>query len=453
MNRSKKKYVSFATIVFGLCLVASMVVGLPALTALAATPAELRAQIQARTEQIQQIEAQINRVAQDITATAQERQTLENELKKIEQERQYLLKELDKTSTEIEKTDLTIQSLNYEISDKEKAINLQKKNIEGTIRRMNEADDYTPLELLLGNSEISDFWQEIDNIMTLQDASRRQVRTLLGLKNELRGHVEEQSEQKEELESLKSDIEDQKKLVEENKKNQTSLVNQTKNKEELYQQQLEALAAQREAFEAEIRNYEAQLEFDSNPTALPAAGTAPLSWPLDSILVTQQFGAKTGPHRTYANGHSGVDFRAQTPVKVYAMADGVVMGTGDTDLACRGVSFGRWITIKHDNNLVSTSAHLSIMNVKTGQRVTRGQVIGYTGNTGRSTAPHLHISVYAGIDASGNNPVDVGSKPSISCKGAILTQPTAPIEAYLNPLDYMPATTYNMFKAGVYEQR
>jgi len=415
--------------------------------AFAATPAELRAQIQDRNAQIEKIEAEIKKIGQNIATTSEQRLTLENQLKQIEQERQHLLKELDLTETKIEKTNLTIETLNDEIGTKEQKINLQKKNIGNIVRRVNEYDQYSILELLVAQSEISDFWQEIDNLLTLQDSSRRHVRELQGLKVALRSSVEEKTEQREELELLKDDIENQKKLVEANKKNQVELVSITKNKEDTYKQLLAEKEAQRQAFEAEIREYESQLKFNGNPNALPVRGSAPLSWPLDEIVVTTLFGSKTGVHRTRANGHSGADFRARTPLKLYAMADGVVMGTGDTDTACRGVSFGKWITIKHDNNLVSTSAHLSLINVKKGDRVRRGQVIGYTGNTGFSTAPHLHISLYAGVDADGNNPVDVGAKPSISCKGAILTQPTAPLDAYLDPLDYLPKPlTSSLFK-------
>lgn len=408
----------------------------------------LRNKIEQASNRIAQIEEEIRRIGSDIAVTSQQRLTLENELKRIEQERQHLLTELSLTSTKIEKTNFTIENLSGEISEKEQKILNQKRGIAKSIQRIHEQDQYTVFELLIAKDDMSDFWSEVDSLLTLQKASRQQIRRLKGLQEDLRTDIEIQSEQKQELESLKKDIEDQKKLVEYNKKQQENLVTETKSKEEIYKQQLATKEAQRKAFEDEVRAYESQLKFLANPSALPPAGSSPLSWPLDSIVVTQLFGAKTGPHRTYANGHSGVDFRARTPVKVYAMADGVVMGTGDTDLACKGVSFGRWIAIKYDNNLVSTYGHLSIMSVKEGQRVTRGQVVGYTGNTGRSTAPHLHVSLYAGVDANGNNPVDVSAKPSISCKGAILKQPTAPTSAYLDMLDYISPLTIEQFKSA-----
>lgn len=401
----------------------------------ALTESELQAQISSANAQIKKIEEEIKKIGSDIATTSQQRLTLENELKRIEGTRVALLKQLDLTSTKINRTNLTIQNLNGEITEKEQRIAIQKRSIEESIRRIHEYDTFSPFELLLSEREISSFWEEIDDLQTLQDSSRRHIRELQGLKVELRGNIQEKEGEKEELVLLKNDIESQKQLVEQNKKEQSTLVSETKNKEELYRQQLAVKQAQRDAFEAELEEYENQLRFLANPNALPGPGV--LSWPLDTMLVTQEFGAKTGPHRTYVNGHSGTDFRAQTPQKLYAMADGTVMGTGDTDVACKGVSFGQWITISHDNGLVSTSAHLSIRSVQKGDRVKRGQVIGYTGNTGRSTAPHLHISLYAGVDANGNNPVEILGAPSLACAGKTLIQPRASREAYLDVMEYL----------------
>jgi len=120
------------------------------------------------------------------------------------------------------------------------------------------------------------------------------------------------------------------------------------------------------------------------------------------------------------------------------VSDGVVLGTGNTDLSCPKASFGQWILIQHNNGLSSTYAHLSLIKVTKGERVSTGQIIGYSGNTGSSTGPHLHLSLYASEDAEGNPAVSVKSIPSKSCLGKILTQPIAATNAYLDPMKYLP---------------
>lgn len=87
--------------------------------------------------------------------------------------------------------------------------------------------------------------------------------------------------------------------------------------------------------------------------------------------------------------HYGMDFTASIGTKVYATGDGVVK-----DVQTIGGGYGRWILIDHGFDYQTLYAHLSGFNVKIGEQVKRGQVIGYVGNSGTSTGPHLHYEVH-----------------------------------------------------------
>lgn len=87
--------------------------------------------------------------------------------------------------------------------------------------------------------------------------------------------------------------------------------------------------------------------------------------------------------------HYGMDFTASIGTKVYATGDGVVR-----DVQTIGGGYGRWIMIDHGFDYKTMYAHLSGFNVKVGELVKRGQVIGYVGNSGTSTGPHLHYEVH-----------------------------------------------------------
>ena len=115
-----------------------------------------------------------------------------------------------------------------------------------------------------------------------------------------------------------------------------------------------------------------------------------------------------------------------------SMADGVVLSVGDTDLTCVGASFGQFVFIGYNNGLSSTFGHLSLIKAREGESVKRGKIIGYRGNTGHTTGPHLHVSLYAG------EAVKMASKPSVACDGRIYRLPVAPINAYLDVLAYLP---------------
>jgi murein DD-endopeptidase MepM/ murein hydrolase activator NlpD len=86
--------------------------------------------------------------------------------------------------------------------------------------------------------------------------------------------------------------------------------------------------------------------------------------------------------------HYGIDFTAPTGTEIYATGDGVVESI---DRSKRG--YGNSIIIKHGYGLETIYGHLNDFNVRQGQKVKRGEIIGFVGNTGLSTAPHLHYEV------------------------------------------------------------
>lgn len=172
------------------------------------------------------------------------------------------------------------------------------------------------------------------------------------------------------------------------------------------------------------------------------------AWPLKEILVTQMFGQTQDAKRLYVSGsHSGVDFRANYDT-ILSIGKGVVAAVGDTDLACSRSSFGKWILVEYPEGVSVTYAHLSKVFVSPGDVVGVGDAIAVSGNTGRTTGPHLHLGMYTTYDNLGKKVVHVEGKESTVCKGKILVQPRAPRSAYLDPLDYLPKLQKGMAKSG-----
>lgn len=101
------------------------------------------------------------------------------------------------------------------------------------------------------------------------------------------------------------------------------------------------------------------------------------------------FGYRTDPFYRTQRFHAGIDFTAPRGVDVYATADGVV------ESVTREIwGYGQHIIINHGNGYKTLYGHLSKFKVKRGQKVTRGQLIGLVGSTGKSTGPHLHYEVH-----------------------------------------------------------
>lgn len=109
--------------------------------------------------------------------------------------------------------------------------------------------------------------------------------------------------------------------------------------------------------------------------------------PIANARIGSTFGRRVDPILGVGAMHEGIDFVADTGTPVIASAGGVVI------TAERHPQYGNLIEIDHGNEFSSRYAHLSKIDVKRGQIVKRGQGIGASGNTGRSTGPHLHFEV------------------------------------------------------------
>ncbi len=101
------------------------------------------------------------------------------------------------------------------------------------------------------------------------------------------------------------------------------------------------------------------------------------------------FGYRSDPFTKIRKFHAGMDFSAKTGTPIYATGDGVVDRADNT-----ASGYGNHIVIRHGFGYETLYGHLSKYKVRAGQRVKRGDVIGYVGSTGRSEAPHLHYEVH-----------------------------------------------------------
>ncbi len=119
---------------------------------------------------------------------------------------------------------------------------------------------------------------------------------------------------------------------------------------------------------------------------LKAIRFLPFGRPVDGPI-TSGYGKRYDPVNGKSAFHTGIDFRAKPGENIYATADGV------TSKAFYNGSYGNFVLIDHENGYSTAFSHMNKFLVRPGQRVHRGQHIGFVGNTGRSTGPHLHYEV------------------------------------------------------------
>jgi murein DD-endopeptidase MepM/ murein hydrolase activator NlpD len=115
----------------------------------------------------------------------------------------------------------------------------------------------------------------------------------------------------------------------------------------------------------------------------------PNGGPLENIHTTGRFGMRTHPVTGKRAHHDGIDLRAKTKLPVFATADGVV----EYATHQRKSGYGKLMIIRHNYGFETAFGHLSKFVVKYGDFVKKGDLIAYTGNSGRSSAPHLHYEI------------------------------------------------------------
>ncbi|PCI90506.1 hypothetical protein COB18_00245 [Candidatus Kaiserbacteria bacterium] len=396
---------------------------------------ELRNKIDTQQSEIAEIEQEIKEFERELTTIGQEKQTLQSAVQQLDVSRSKVNASISLAQRKINSTSANITDLSTDISTKEVRIQQNLDALGETIRRMNEQETGSLVELVLGSKDITALWSDLETIQQFQTMVRSEVDMLAVQKDDL--HVVRQQEEVEQnvLVAQKTELSTQEKSLALNRLAKNNLLTQTKSKESSYQDLLSEKRQAKEEFEAELKSFEAELQYILDPTSIPPAGKGVLSWPLTKVTVTQYFGntkfANGGAYN--GSGHNGMDFRASIGTPVKAALSGNVKATGNTDQYRGCYSYGKWILLEHVNGLSTLYAHLSDIDVNVGEAVGTGSVIGYSGNTGYSTGPHLHFSVYAGEAVQVVRLGDI--KTRTNCADAKI--PVASWSGYLNPLDYL----------------
>lgn len=358
--------------------------------------------------------------------------TLKNTINSLDVSTNKINTEVKLTQNNISQTADTIEGTQIQIQSKQEQIDTGNQFIKQALKQIQETDATSVWEILLSNQNWSDFWNEFENTIQVQAKISDKVNSVKEIKISLEKAKNDLEKKKNELETYNKELTDKKQILQSTKKEKTTLLTATKNTEANYQKILKDKLALKTALDKEISDSESQLRLIVDPKSLPKANNSALSWPLAKVFITQNFGVTSVSGRLYASGsHNGIDFRAAIGTKIMSAGSGVVEGVGDTDPICPGASYGKWVFIRYNNGLASAYGHMSLITAKIGQKVQAGDVVGYSGATGYSLGPHLHMSVFAGQG------VKVTTLKSIVCHGTY-TIPLADKSAYLDPLIYLP---------------
>ncbi len=407
---------------------------------------DLKKSIEEKNTEIQKLEQDAKKYRAELVTKQQMGKNLKQELGRIEANIKKLKNDVAVTQQQITRAELQIIEISYEIDGKEQSIKKLKSGLASLVNIFYKTEQNSTIELFLRQPTFSAFFQMINGNAVIEKKVLASLNDLHALHTDLEQQKSEQQARRDESKDLNNLLRQRQQALVSQKNEQSQILSITQQQEKLYQKLLAEQEKKRGQLDKEIQDIEAKIRITIDPSLLPSKGTGVIVWPLPDVskqscfaslsaaanCITQFFGytefAAAGNYN--GKGHNGVDFRADVGTPVFAASEGVIEGIGDTDAGCKGASYGKWILIKHSNNLSTIYAHLSQVSVSPGQQISRGLRIALSGKTGYATGPHLHFGVYA------TQGVSIQSIRSKVC-GTMMTLPIAALNAYLNPLDYL----------------
>lgn len=416
--RMQKWVLSFLVAV----LVLSSGIGNPQI--LAASLKDMKEEKNALEQKKKNLNENIKTKNEEISTNKSKVESIQDKITKLNEEVQETNSQIKSLEDEITQTISDVEALKASIEDLEKKIQERDEVLRERVRAI-QANGGTVkyLDVLLGANSFSDFIDRVSAVSTLVDADRSIMKQQADDQKQLEDEKKLVEQKLAELETNKKELEELKASLQSQKAEQDRLATELK-------KELEKLAKEKSSLEIdlheahelsaelekEIRAEEGRLaelarlaEIERKKQAAAMGGTqtgsgsiSPPSVSTPSVSsgtwtrpaagrITSEFG-----RRNIAGGsrdHRGIDIANSIGTPVIAAGDGVVGRAGAMG------TYGNVVMVTHSVNgqiFTTLYAHLSSVNVSPGQTVSKGQVIGRMGNTGRSTGPHLHFEFHVG---------------------------------------------------------
>lgn len=411
-----------ARFIFRFLFIPALAFFLP-LSAYALDPDALKRSIEEKARALQEVNEQIQETHQGLVSIGEKGKTLTREISAYEYRIRQLTLGIRASQIKIEKYGIEIEGFENDISVKEGEVMKMREGIVGLLRELQSRDRENILLTFLKNKSLAEGLFEQESTVRLSEGLGDEVEKLEAIKSELTLALTGVQTKKVAVEIEERTLKARKAVSEEERQSRTSLLNQTKNQERLYQDQLKELEKQQAAIAEEIEAIERELRAKIDPNLLPIPRPGVLGWPAVSTVMSQGYGATRFALRNYrGKHHNGVDIAGPIGTEIYAAEEGVVMAIGNQDRFCPRAAYGKFIVVRHGNGLTTLYGHLSSQSVAAGQTVKRGELIGLMGRSGWATGSHLHFTVWSSITNL--------MKPTSSCG-------LMPVGGDLDPLQYL----------------
>ncbi len=378
-----------------------------------ALPPEIESRIREKNQELEIIQRQIADTQNKLNTIGEGRRTLARDVSRIEHTIRDLELHIRGSEINIERLTLMIQSLTVSRADAAATIIERQESIAAIIRALHQKERQGFLVTLLSQNSIADSMLELASLDQLKETMQAEITKLSDLSVALSQNIKEADSKKTSLQNERLNLENRRAIIREERTYKQTILREARNQESIYMRQLAELEQRQRRVSDEVEDLEEQLRKDFDVAIAPGRGF--LSKPFTGRRpITQPFGSTAFARVAYRTRfHNGIDYGMPVGTPILAAASGRIFAVG-----CNGrFQYGKYIVIQHRDNFFTLYGHLSRQLVSVGERVERGELIGYSGNTGFSTGPHLHLGVYQtmalrGFAGAGPIPVGVTMNPA-----------------------------------------
>lgn len=384
----KKKTMRIVVILLAAVMLLSILV--PALTVLAGASSgkvteeeidQIKDQLSDISAQRAQAQAQLSAIRGDLSRAKEQISLIEGQITLAEHEISISQRLLDQY-------DQNIQAKERQIAGLEEQEAAQYAQFCSHVRWLEETGSVSYLSILFQASSFSELLDYAMLIADIMEYSNRIIDDLEATQKELGAARDELQVSRDEQAEVTAGLEAQIASLESLLSEAETLYNEIAGKEAEAAAEAQKLIQQERTVQAELRK--AEERYAAQIAALQNNGT--WYWPLPGrYKLSSLFGGRRDPFTGRPSNHTGVDIPAVSGTEIHAAQNGVVTLVQTNRYA---TTYGYYCIITHANGRSTLYAHMkSAPIVKEGQTVTKGQVIGYVGSTGRSTGPHLHFEL------------------------------------------------------------
>jgi len=389
MKTNRKVVRSVICVLLALIFVVSLMTALIPVNASAASQSEINQLTQQRKE-LQAKQKEQQKTISNLRAKKAGKAALDQEMNLAQQEIEVVKEQITAYDQQIEDKGVELEAAKQE----EEA---QTVRFRGCVRHLEEYGQMSYIAILLEATSLSDLLARMDmvgeviaynkQVQADMTAAREKVETV---KAELEDARVELQDKQSELETKQVELQQKSSEAAALLANLESNIDAYKQVQDQYAQQEQAVQSQIDKQVEELRRQEEQNK-KNDPSYDPGkvnGATGSMMWPCPSChTITSPFGWRYHPIYQTQKYHSGVDIGASYGATIVAADGGTIITAGSVS------GYGNCVVINHGNGITTLYGHMSSIAVRVGQKVSKGQTIGYVGSTGNSTGPHLHWEV------------------------------------------------------------